>query len=299
MAVILVVEDEVDLCNLIRTKLEAEGHSVFQAFDGPAALRLVEVYRPHLVILDWMLPGLDGLAVCRQLRQHYVMPIIMLTARTEEIDRVLGLEVGADDYVSKPFSIRELLARVRAVLRRVELDSRSSSPVSNRTNGGAQSLIPTANDATASSKAQAVGKEVFIAPSQDASPPHPGGAKELIRPPLRAPTEDVSAGEQSSLPTTSAPIVRGALRIYELERVVTLDEVELDLTPKEYELLVLLASHPGRAFSREFLLQHLWGYDYDGFDRTVDTHMTRLRKKLGTVGEKIVTVWSVGYRFVV
>src|SRR6266480_2394031 len=271
MAAILVVEDEVDLCNLIRTKLEAEGHSVLQAFDGPAALRLVEVHRPHLIILDWMLPGLDGLAVCRQLRQNYLMPIIMLTARTEEIDRVLGLEVGADDYISKPFSIRELLARVRAVLRRVELDSRSSLPVSNRINGGAQ----------------------FIAPSQDTSPPHSGGAK------LRAPTEDVSVGEQASLPATSAPIARGALCIYELERVVTLDGVELDLTPKEYELLLLLASHPGRAFSREFLLQHLWGYDYDGFDRTVDTHMTRLRKKLGTVGEKIVTVWSVGYRFVV
>ena len=255
MAAILVVEDEVDLCNLIRTKLEAEGHSVFQAFDGPTALSLVEVHRPHLVILDWMLPGLDGLAICRQLRQNYVMPIIMLTARTEEIDRVLGLEVGADDYISKPFSIRELLARVRAILRRVELDSRSSSPVSNRTNVGAQ----------------------FIAPA----------------------TEDVSVGEQASLPATSAPIARGALCIYELERVVTLDGVELDLTPKEYELLVLLASHPGRAFSREFLLQHLWGYDYDGFDRTVDSHMTRLRKKLGTVGEKIVTVWGVGYRFVV
>src|SRR2546429_1832630 len=229
MAAILVVEDEVDLCNLIRTKLEAEGHSVLQAFDGPAALRLVEVHRPHLVILDWMLPGLNGLAVCRQLRQNYLMPIIMLTARTEEIDRVLGLEVGADDYISKPFSIRELLARVRAMLRRVELDSRSSSPLSNVTNVGAQ----------------------FFAPSQDASPPHPGRAKELIRPPLRAPTEDVSAGEQSSLPTTPAPIVRGALCIYELERVVTLDGVELDLTPKEYELLLLLASHPGRAFSRE------------------------------------------------
>jgi DNA-binding response OmpR family regulator len=246
-----------------------------------------------------MLPGLDGLAVCRQLRQNYLMPIIMLTARTEEIDRVLGLEVGADDYISKPFSIRELLARVRAVLRRVELDSRSSSPVANRTNGGEQSLIPTANDATSSSKAQAVGKEVFIAPSQDASPPHPGSAQELIRAKLRASTEDVPAGEQSSLPTTPAPIVRGALCIYELERVVTLEGVELDLTPKEYELLLLLASHPGRAFSREFLLQHLWGYDYDGFDRTVDTHITRLRKKLGTDGEKIVTVWSVGYRFVV
>src|SRR5215469_8470524 len=265
MATILVVEDEVDICNLIRSRLEAEGHTVAQAFDGLTALKLVEAQRPHLIILDWMLPGLDGLAVCRQLRQNYLMPIIMLTARTEEIDRVLGLEVGADDYISKPFSIRELLARVRAVLRRVELDSRSSPPLSNITNGGSQ----------------------FIAPSQDASTPH-----------LTAPTEDVSAGEQSSLPNSSAPLVRGPLCIYELERVVTLDGVELDLTPKEYELLLLLASHPGRAFSREFLLQHLWGYDYDGFDRTVDSHITRLRKKLGSVGEKIVTVWGVGYRFV-
>jgi DNA-binding response OmpR family regulator len=272
MAEILVVEDEVDLCNLIRTKLEAEGHSVLQAFDGPTALSLVEVHHPHLVILDWMLPGLDGLAVCRQLRQHYLMPIIMLTARTEEIDRVLGLEVGADDYISKPFSIRELLARVRAMLRRVELDTRSSSTVSNTTNGDVQ----------------------FIAPSQNASPPQPGGRSIGDGRDKLAPTE-----EQPSLPVTSDPIVRGALRIYDLERVVTLDEVELDLTPKEYELLLLLASHPGRAFSREFLLQHLWGYDYDGFDRTVDTHITRLRKKLGSVGEKIVTVWSVGYRFVV
>ena len=277
MAAILVVEDEVDLCNLIRAKLEAEGHNVLQAFDGPAALRLVEVHRPHLVILDWMLPVLDGLAVCRQLRQNYLMPIIMLTARTEEIDRVLGLEVGADDYISKPFSIRELLARVRALLRRVELDSRSSSPESNRTQEETR----------------------FIASSQDTSLTHPGGTKELIHHPLRASMEDVSTRKQSPPPVTSAPLVRGTLCISELERVVMLDGVELDLTPKEYDLLLLLASHPGRAFSREFLLQHLWGYDYDGFDRTVDTHMTRLRKKLGTVGEKIVTVWGVGYRFVV
>jgi DNA-binding response OmpR family regulator len=96
----------------------------------------------------------------------------------------------------------------------------------------------------------------------------------------------------------STPIVRGSLHIYEMERIVILEGVELDLTPKEYELLLLLASHPGRAFSREFLLQQLWGYDYDGFDRTVDTHITRQRKKLGTPGEKIVTVWGVGYCFV-
>ncbi len=283
MAAILVVEDEVDLCNLISTKLEAEGYSVFQAFDGPAALRLVEAYRPHLVILDWMLPGLDGLAVCRQLRQHYLMPIIMLTARTEEIDRVLGLEVGADDYISKPFSIRELLARVRAVLRRVELDSRSSLQVSNMTNGeltGYPQGVPSFQGAEKETTEYPQGVSLHLTP-------------------LVVPVEDASKGEQSSSYTLSAPIVRGPLSIYELERVVTLDGVELDLTPKEYELLLLLASHPGRAFSREFLLQHLWGYNYDGFDRTVDSQITRLRKKLGIVGEKIVTVWGVGYRFVV
>lgn len=250
MAAILVVEDEVDLCNLIRSKLEAEGHTIFQAFDGLTALTLVEEHRPQLVILDWMLPGMDGLAVCRQLRQNYLMPIIMLTARTEEIDRVLGLEVGADDYISKPFSIREVLARVRAILRRVDLDSRSllASPTANRA------------DQQASINEQ--------------------------------------PAEASQQFPQSPPIVRGPLSIFELERIVTLDTIEIDLTPKEYELLLLLASHPGRAFSREFLLQHLWGYDYDGFDRTVDTHITRLRKKLGSLGEKIVTVWGVGYRFV-
>jgi len=250
MAAILVVEDEVDLCNLIRSKLEAEGHTIFQAFDGLTALTLVEEHRPQLVILDWMLPGMDGLAVCRQLRQNYLMPIIMLTARTEEIDRVLGLEVGADDYISKPFSIREVLARVRAILRRVDLDSRS------------QLATPTAN-----------------------------------RTDQQASINEQPAGASQQLPQ-SPPIVRGPLSIFELERIVTLDTIEIDLTPKEYELLLLLASHPGRAFSREFLLQHLWGYDYDGFDRTVDTHITRLRKKLGSLGEKIVTVWGVGYRFV-
>ena len=251
MATILIVEDEVDICNLIRSRLEAEGHTVFQAFDGPTALTSVEIHRPHLVILDWMLPGLDGLSVCRQLRQNYLMPIIMLTARTEEIDRVLGLEVGADDYVSKPFSMHEVLARVRAMLRRVELDSRSST--------GTQAAINSQN-------------------------------------PTTVPDEKQGASLQPSAPS---PIVRGALSIYELERRATLHGEELDLPPKEYELLLLLVSNPGRAFSREYLLQRLWGYDYDGFDRTVDTHIMRLRKKLDTQGEKIVTIWGVGYRFVV
>lgn len=245
MARVLVVEDEVDICNLIRAELEAEGHTVCQAFDGLSSLDAVESFQPQLVILDWMLPGLDGLSICRRIRQNHLMPIIMLTARNEEVDRILGLEVGADDYISKPFSIRELTARVRAMLRRVELDSRHPAP-------------------------QAEGAV-------------------LASVPVGAPKVD---------PTVPAPIVRGPLCIQIAERQVLLNGIELDLTPKEFDLLALLAAHPGRAFSREFLLQQLWGYDYDGFDRTVDTHITRLRKKLGPLGEKIVTVWSVGYRFV-
>jgi DNA-binding response OmpR family regulator len=248
MASILVVEDEIDICNLLRSELEAEGHTVFQAFDGNVALQLVEQHLPQLIILDWMLPGLDGLSVCRRIRQNHLIPIIMLTARNEEVDRILGLEVGADDYISKPFSIREVQARVRAMLRRVELDSRL--------------------------------------PGKATSAPANGNAPSV-------------ATSSAPNPALTAPIVRGPLRIYTDERIVQLNNSELDLTPKEFELVVLLASHPGRAFSREFLLQQLWGYDYDGFDRTVDTHITRLRKKLGPVGEKIVTVWGVGYRFVI
>ncbi len=246
MATILVVEDEKDLCNLIRSHLEGEGHTVYQAFDGLSALREVEQHPPHLVILDWMLPGLDGLAVCRQIRQNHLMPILMLTARSEEVDRVLGLEVGADDYVVKPFGMRELLARVRAILRRVALDTRVSAPTAN-----------------------AQRAEVGVHGAQDSLPPAP------------------------------EPITRGALSIDLARHSVTIEGVEIDVTPKEFDLLALLASHPGRAFSREFLLEHIWGYEYDGLDRTVDTQITRLRKKLGPLSEKLVTVWGVGYRFLV
>ena len=251
MATILVVEDEVDINNLIRSHLEAEGHAVHQGFDGPSALALVERHRPQLVILDWMLPGLDGLAVCRQLRRDYLVPIIMLTARSEEIDRVLGLEAGADDYVVKPFSIRELLARTRAILRRVELDSRAADAVS-------------PHDAV----------------------PAGGVANAAV------------AGVAPALPPAPEPLVRGPLQIDLANRTVTLDGEEVSLTRKEFDLLVLLASHPGRAFSRDFLLERLWGDEYEGFDRTVDSHIVRLRRKLGPLGEKIVTVWGVGYRFV-
>src|SRR4030088_757191 len=130
MASILVVEDEAAMNDLIRAELEAEGHVVRQGHDGPSALQPGQTQTPPPVILDWMLPGLDGLSVCRQLRQDYLMPIIMLTARSEEVDRVLGLEVGADDYLVKPFGMRELLARTRAALRRVELDAKQGERAS-------------------------------------------------------------------------------------------------------------------------------------------------------------------------
>ncbi len=237
MAKILVVEDEVDICNLIRVHLENDGNIVIQAFDGPTALSMVGAHRPDLIILDWMLPGMDGLAVCREVRRDHLVPIIMLTARSEEIDRVLGLEVGADDYVIKPFGIRELLARVRSMLRRIEMDTRTVAP-------------PATN-----------------APSVVAVPP----ARE--------------------------PVVRGPLHIDFADLRVTIGGQPVELTRREFDLLDLLASHPGRAFSREFLLDRVWGHDYDGFDRTVDSHIVRLRRKLGPTGEKIATVWGVGYRF--
>ena len=213
--------------DLIRAELEAEGHVVRQALDGPTALRLVREQVPQLVILDWMLPGLDGLSVCRQLRQEYLMPIIMLTARGEEVDRVLGLEVGADDYLVKPFAVRELLARARSALRRVELEARRGQ----------------AND-----RAQKT-------------------------------------------------IVHGPLRIEPDSHRAILGDTDLALTPKEFELLHLLAANPGRAFNREFLIERIWGGDFEGIDRAVDNHIRRLRQKLGDFGENIATVHGIGYRF--
>lgn len=245
MAVILLVEDEEDFSNLVRKSLEAEGHQVLQAFTGPDSLRLAEANKLDLIILDWMLPGMDGLTICRHLRLHYLTPIVMLTARSEEIDRVLGLEVGADDYLVKPVSLRELTARVRAMLRRVELDSRAF-----------------------------LGAGLASASPAQAEP----GASQTITP-----------GEP--------PVEIGELRLLPTERQVFIGGEEAELTPKEYELLRLMASNPGRAFSREYLLENVWGYEYDGFDRTVDTHILRLRKKLGPMGDRISTVWGVGYRF--
>ena len=225
MSLVLVVEDEVDLSQVMRDRLVADGHEVVVAHDGAAAMSAVARRVPDVVLLDWMLPDMDGLAVCRRLRQQHLMPIIMVTARGDEVDRVLGLEVGADDYLVKPFSLRELLARVRAMLRRVDMEGRRQSP--------------------------ATGDRIQVGP----------------------------------------------LVVDSSSRVATLDGKPMHLTRKEFELLTVLVANPGRAFSREFLVERVWGADFDGFDRAVDTHVTRLRKKLGSLGDRIVTVWGVGYRF--
>ncbi|GHO50568.1 response regulator transcription factor [Ktedonospora formicarum] len=245
MAHILLIEDEIDLSNLIRAELVADGHQVIQAFDGLLGAQYAEEQPFDLVILDWMLPGLDGLAVCRRIRQRHLVPIVMLTARTELVDRVLGLEVGADDYIGKPFSMQELRVRIYAILRRVAFERQNTLSSAPKTN------------------------------------------------------EETTQRSLTPLPhlETTPPLVHGSLSIYPDIRVVKLYNREIELTRKEYDLLLLLASYPGRPFGREFLLEQIWGDSYEGLDRVVDTQIKRLRKKLGPYGEKIATVWGIGYRF--
>jgi DNA-binding response OmpR family regulator len=227
---VLLVEDERNLVKLLKAHLEEDGYQVTVAYDGPTGLQEAQRLAPDAIILDIMLPGLDGLSLCRRLRSagppHSLIPILMLTARAEEVDRVVGLEVGADDYLTKPFSIRELLARVRALLRRVEMMRQAALPA---------------------------GQTVVVA--------------DLV------------------LDTAS--------------RQVTVAGQPVELTPKEFDLLCLLAANPGRVFSRDYLLDRLWGYEAAECDRTVDTHVYRLRQKLGAseAGRCIAAVRGIGYKF--
>nr|WP_217592720.1 MULTISPECIES: response regulator transcription factor [Cohnella] len=226
---ILVVDDEERIRRLLRMYLEKEGYVIEEAEDGETALKLALQEEYDLIVLDLMLPGIDGMEVCSRLRQSKATPVIMLTAKGEEVNRVQGFEAGADDYVVKPFSPREVIFRIKAILRR--------------------------SSATA-----------FL-------------SKEL---------------------NTSNNIVFPHLVIEHDAHRVTAGGQEVNLTPKEYELLHYLASSPDKVFSREDLLKDVWNYDFFGDLRTVDTHVKRLREKLNRVSTEaaamITTVWGVGYK---
>ncbi len=233
MAHIVVVEDETDLAYMIARTLREDGHTTEVFTDGTQALqRLVNpgLAEPDVIVLDLMLPGVDGLSITRRVRQERIVPIVMLTAKSTEIDKVLGLELGADDYVTKPVSLRELQARINAILRRTAM-------------------------------------------MQDHS----------------------RTAEQ-----TDTPIEDDGLRVDPVSREVHFEGREIVLTAREFDLLYLLASNPDRVFSRDYLLNRLWGDDYGGFERTIDTHIQRLRRKLGgagSVADRITTLWGVGYKY--
>ncbi len=219
---VLVVDDEDHIVELARLYLTREGYEVEGVGDGSQALARFGQVKPDLVILDIMLPGADGIAICKEIRKQSQVPIIMLTARDEVTDKVVGLEVGADDYLTKPFHPQELVARAKALLRRSRIEP---------------------------------------------------DAPKLIR--------------------------AGNLEVNLERHKVRHDQAKVQLRPKEFDLLALLARHPGRVFQRSELLDLVWGYDFPGYTRTVDVHVQQLREKLAAAGitePSIQTIWGVGYR---
>lgn len=227
---ILVVEDDRDIIELLTIHLLDLGCEVTPALTGNQGLVKAKENKFDLIILDVMLPELNGMEVCRKIRQTDLKtPILMLTARSEEIDKVMGLETGADDYMTKPFSIREFIARVKVIFRRTE----------------------------------------GVIPSQEIN-------------------------------ASPAVIQYGKLKIDLDKRKITLDNIRVDLSPKEFELIALLASNPGKSYSRKSLLNIVWGYDFDGYEHTVNSHINRLRGKIEEDVSNpvfILTTWGVGYRF--
>jgi len=219
---ILVVDDEQRIIELARMYLEQDGYRVTSTTNGTAAKRMILTDKPNLVVLDLMLPGMDGLEVCRRVREESDVPIIMLTARSDDIDKIVGLELGADDYLTKPFNPSELVARIRAILRRAD----RSAP-------------------------------------RDEAPP---------------------------------PINIGNLRIDGLRRRVEVAGTGVNLRMKEFDLLRTLAESKGVVFSRQRLLEVVWGYDFAGETRTVDVHIAHLRHKLRGMDPTIDTIWGVGYK---
>lgn len=225
---LLVVEDDENISSAISEYFSRAGYNVKTVGDGLMGVKTALDDPPDAVVLDLMLPKMDGLAVCRELREKInYLPILMLTAKDDVVDKVLGLEMGADDYITKPFSLRELEARIKSVLRR------SRTPVAD-------------------------GRE------------------------------------------DEAPIIRGRLRIDPARREVTIGDRQVDLTPKEFDLLRLFAANPGRVFPRKYLLEKIWDYSYEGYDRTIDSHINRLRAKIEENPENpqmVLTVWGIGYKF--
>ncbi len=221
---VLIVDDELNILELLEFNLKKEGYDVLRADTGEKAMSLLERTRPDIVLLDQMLPGLDGLGVLKKMRAIESMsdiPVIMVTARGEEIDKIIGLELGADDYITKPFSMRELLARVKAMLRRTKkLDSQ-----------------------------------------------------------------------------TPAVMTYRRLKVDTAAYIASIGDKKLPLTLKEFELLALLMFNSSQVFTRDAILNKVWGYDYFGETRTVDVHITNLRRKLYEYGENVETVRGVGYRF--
>lgn len=221
---ILIVDDDVNICELLRLYLEKDGFETIVANDGEIAVQYADKYSPDLILLDIMLPGLDGWQVCREIRKTSETPIIMLTAKGETFDKILGLELGADDYVSKPFDTKEVIARIKAVLRR--------STEKNKKNN----------------------------------------------------IEEVNYDK---------------LRINRTNYELIVNGNRIDTPPKELELIYHLASNPNRVYTRDQLLDEVWGFDYYGDSRTVDVHVKRLREKLENVSDEwsLKTVWGVGYKF--
>ena len=221
---ILVADDDVNVHQSLNAYFRREGYQMLSAYNGEEALAFVRKYRPDIMLLDIMMPKMDGLMVCREARKDSNVPIIMLSAKGDEFDKLLGLELGADDYITKPFSPREVVARIKAVLRRIQ-------------------------ELTESSK--------------------------------------------------GSHLVAGNLDIDMSAFIVKLGDEVIPCTPKEIEILWTLAGNPGMVFSREHLLQSIWGYDFLGDTRAVDSHIKRIRAKLCRLGNNwdIKTVWGVGYRF--
>jgi DNA-binding response OmpR family regulator len=223
--IILIADDNKDIVDILKIYAQKEGYKSICAYDGEQALKMYKEYNPMLILLDVMMPKINGFDVCKQIRQTSNVPIIMVTAKSEEADRILGLDIGADDYVIKPFSPREVMTRIKAVLRRV--------------------------------------------------------------------TDDVVDEKNKKIEVAGLVI---DMNSYE----ASVNGKPVDLTKKEIEILWLFATNPGRVFTRDHLLENIWGYEYFGDTRTVDTHIKRIRTKLNldnSVGFDIKTVWGVGYKF--